>query len=543
MIRGIYPRGGPRADAPPSERVVYESLRETLGSVEGWVAYHSFRIKDPRQGEREADFLVVHPEHGGLVVEVKSGRIAMIDGELRQNGHPLHKDPRRQTRGFINELLSRAAQDGVWLPWITPAYAFPDTAFTHGPTADDLAEVVFGQLDLDDLAARIADHVRARRVKSRNFSRNWLEWLHALWGESWIPSLDFGARALAEARGRVLLDARQAQLLELIELNDRVLIEGVAGTGKSVIAAEAARRRARLGQRTLLVCFTRALAKHLTTALADTTVDVVAVRELDEAPPSYDAIIVDEAQDLAPSDWDLVEALSRGARLWAFADPDQGIWPDRPLRRETFTTFARLGRPYRCPEAISELAFSCLAEEPCDWLDVALEERRLVYLPVVSPKRASSVIREDLKTLLRREGVQPTDVAILSLRGVDHARTLRDEPAPRGVTMLAADDDDALEHLIGETFMRFKGLERPIVYVTDLEEVEDQLPRRLYIAISRALVEVRIVAAPETLAAIPALSPLLCDEASSSGTSLEMIAMGEAGAREPGATVGETPTG
>src|SRR5690606_2434928 len=144
------------------------------------------------------------------------------------------------------------------------------------------------------------------------------------WGEHWIPSLDFGARALAEARGRILLDARQAQLLELIELNDRVLVEGVAGTGKTVIAAEAARRRARLGQRTLLVCFTRALARHLSATLDDTSVDVVPVRELDEAPPSYDAIIVDEAQDLAPADWGLVDELSRGARLWAFADADQG---------------------------------------------------------------------------------------------------------------------------------------------------------------------------------------------------------------------------
>jgi hypothetical protein len=508
MIRGVYPRGGPRADAHPSELVVYERLRETLDSCEGWVAYHSFRLKDPRQGEREADFVVVHPEHGGLVIEVKSGRIAMIDGELRQNGHLLHKDPRHQTRGFIKELLSRAEQDGVWLPWITPAYVFPETAFTHGPTSDELADAVFGELDLDDLAARIAEHVRARRVQPKNFSRHWLEWLHSLWGERWIPSLDFGARALAEARSRILLDERQAQLLELIELNDRVLVEGVAGTGKTVLAAEAARRRARLGQRTLLVCFTRALANHLSVALADTSVDVVPVRELDEAPPSYDAIIVDEAQDLAPSDWDLVVELSRGARLWAFADPDQGIWPDRPLRREAFTTFARLGRPYRCPEPIAELAFSCLAEEPCDWLDVALGEQRLVYLPVVSPKRASSVIREDLKALLRREDVHPSDVAILSLRGVDHALTLRDEPAPKGVAMVAADDERALEHLIGETFMRFKGLERPIVYVTDLEEVEDQLPRRLYIAISRALVEVRIVAAPETLVAIPALAPL-----------------------------------
>ena len=61
-----------------AERKVYEALRKTLPDdfqVFGWVSWIS-KDQGGRAMDGEADFLVVHPEHGLLVIEVKGGGVA-----------------------------------------------------------------------------------------------------------------------------------------------------------------------------------------------------------------------------------------------------------------------------------------------------------------------------------------------------------------------------------------------------------------------------------------------------------------------------------
>jgi superfamily I DNA and RNA helicase len=58
-----------------------------------------------------------------------------------------------------------------------------------------------------------------------------------------------------------------------------------------------------------------------------------------------------------------------------------------------------------------------------------------------------------------------------------------------------ATDPDADEHIICDSFLRFKGLERPVVIVTDLRYVSDKYAVRMNIAISRAMSVLYIVGA------------------------------------------------
>src|SRR5262249_15953916 len=55
----------------------------------------------------------------------------------------------------------------------------------------------------------------------------------------------------------------QFEALDAMAANPRVLFEGPAGTGKTLLAIEAARRSAAEGRRVLFVCFNRLLAKKL----------------------------------------------------------------------------------------------------------------------------------------------------------------------------------------------------------------------------------------------------------------------------------------
>jgi hypothetical protein len=62
-----------------------------------------------------------------------------------------------------------------------------------------------------------------------------------------------------------------------------------------------------------------------------------------------------------------------------------------------------------------------------------------------------------------------------------------------GHRIVKATDEDACDNIVYDTFLRFKGLERPVVIVTDLRFVIDNYGVRMNIALTRAMGVVRIV--------------------------------------------------
>ena len=173
------------------------------------------------------------------------------------------------------------------------------------------------------------------------------------------------------------LTEEQCQLFARLSANPRVVARGGAGTGKTLIAAEEARRLARQGQNVLYLCFSRNLARYLEHALAD--VPTITVRtlhslmnELVEAAgrsselPDVDendlftvflpelalemllesgdvgrfgAVIVDEAQDLLREPYlDVIERLVEGElakgalEIFHRCEPEHPRWhrPRRP---------------------------------------------------------------------------------------------------------------------------------------------------------------------------------------------------------------------
>jgi hypothetical protein len=70
-------------------------------------------------------------------------------------------------------------------------------------------------------------------------------------------------------RLRVSLTEDRYQVLDTIADNDRCLIEGTAGTGKTVLALEYAGRCSRNGERAMLLCFDRLLGDWLADQTAE----------------------------------------------------------------------------------------------------------------------------------------------------------------------------------------------------------------------------------------------------------------------------------
>ncbi len=78
---------------------------------------------------------------------------------------------------------------------------------------------------------------------------------------------------------------------------------------------------------------------------------------------------------------------------------------------------------------------------------------------------------------------------------------------------MRADTPDANSNVVVETFLRFKGLERPAIIVTDvgLAAGKPDYGKRMYIALTRALSSVRILDTRESLALDPILGTFLQD--------------------------------
>src|SRR5262249_54149150 len=162
--------------------------------------------------------------------------------------------------------------------------------------------------------------------------------------------------------------------------------------GKTLLAREAALRRAAAGQRVLLLTFTEALAHWLAGTIDVVDVQVAPIRRfalallgqvgLDLARPPgtddweevsfragvealprlgspCDFLVVDEAQDLSEQDWLLVEEIARDRDLWAFHDPAQRFWSDRAIPERLFEPRFRLQQTHRCHPAILALAQAC----------------------------------------------------------------------------------------------------------------------------------------------------------------------------------------
>jgi len=537
---GLFPRGSPRPTTSHAERALHAALSK--GLPEGWTAWHSLRVRTRTGLEGEGDFVIAIPDRGILVLEVKGGQVEVRDGHWLSNGKRLDRPPREQGHAFARTLTGALEERGLRdRPWFAVATAFPDMPFSNPPGQGDLEGVVIGQQDLPFLREAL-EALRDRLFDPDRRPRDgrWIPALHGLWGETWTPRLALGQRARLDETDRVALDEEQIGLLAQIADNDRMLVDGGAGTGKTLLACEVARRWASDNRDVLLVCFTDALARWLEAHTAGTRVRVSTIRGLarallteaqlavDETATDFweelpwraagkavpllsrspTAVVVDEGQDFTLGDWSLVEACAGKLPLWVFQDRGQSFWPDRDTPTELFSARFRLTKSYRCPRALALVA-EAYAGRPLD--EVAFEEAvKHGQLAVVACPSESSVadkVAIEIDKLLG-DGLRPSDIAVISLRGQSPPDAVIRQRMLGRHRLVRADDPDIDHHVVADTFLRFKGLERPAVIVTDLRLVQDRSDVRVHIALTRALLTARVVATREVLEKSPVFGRL-----------------------------------
>lgn len=541
MARFI-PEVAPEHIVHESERVVYEALR---GLPAGFVVMHSFPWLRPTRDlvgeplrEGEADFVVLHPERGLLVLEVKGGRPELA-GRVWSRGGKAMRDPFDQARRSRYALLDAIEErtrihrglfthgDVVVFPHIT--FAGPLPVNTDPRVLVDASNVATLPASIE-----VAFHAWARSERRLSPSQ-FAELLGAL-----MPKLRLlrcaGAEVSAEHDRIVQITLDQhATLLGLLE-NGRVLVEGTAGSGKTLLALEFALTLADRGERVLFLCYNRHLgawlqeqAKHdprtqraagrleISTfhscarslaRRARVDFDVPSTGEQafwdDEVPlimehalevlrargqaETFDAVVVDEAQDFASDWWVTIESLSRAGRdgrLYAFLDLHQSLRgsakpPPVPLpTRFRITTNCRSTKAIaRSSAALAQIDVRLLPGSPAG-------EAPAVRRAISTGAEAGLVFSEVRQLLL--QGIKPRQIALIGPS--THAKgALANHTEVDDVPLI----DDANDWrrgagLLVTTARAFKGLEADIVIAYGLAGFGALFtPTDLYVAWTRA---------------------------------------------------------
>ena len=540
MAGRMYPTDGPRSRISEAECAVYRALAAG-GLPDGWTAWHSLRLRVGNGWEGEGDFVIANPKRGLLVLEVKGGRVELQGGRWLQNAREMDRPPRAQAIAFAKHLGDAMRSRMPIVPGYGAACAFPDVDFDAGPNCGDIAGLVIGRRDLPHLATILPGLLDRATPDFALPAGDWTRCLTELWGETWVPAIGLRSRVDDAAERTLALDRDQLRVLDYAGENTRAVVVGGAGSGKTVVARELAVRRARQGQRALYACFTDALGRRVDAALsaeraAGAKVQAVSIQRYahdllraagqscnpeqngfwgevslraacDALPPPTerpDLLVVDEAQDFAAGDWDLVQALSDGRGLWVMLDENQRFWAERNLPAALVAGVFRLCLPgqHRNPSAVEK--FAALYTEDGAQSAAPADPAVLRVVAAPAPKILDRV-RHEIETL-QKNGARPGDIAVLSLAGQTRSHLL-ETPTLGSFRLARADAADASEHVVADTFLRFKGLERPFVIVTELVHGEGmKYDVRMHIALTRATAGVIVVCDEDAVGRDPRLA-------------------------------------
>jgi hypothetical protein len=338
--------------ASAGERSLFTRFVTDAAEGAGWTVLHSQDLAHHRRRlEGEIDFLVVAPGLGVLVLEVKGCRELRRSGGLWYYGAAAEGDPRgpfRQASEAMHSLRERLVKHHPHLdlvPFVS-AVCLPFLEFSVESEEWQPWQVIdqrkLGQRSATACVAAVLSQARAHLREHRE------PWFDAEAGEPTAarcdeivgflrPDYEFFESPKARAR-RIDEQIRhyteqQFEALDAMRRNRRVVFDGPAGTGKTLLALEAARRGNAAGRRVLMLCFNRPLAEWLreqaagvadATTISDHMVRAAGIRAgaselgggsefwdvelprracdgLIERPPEYDELVVDEAQDVLRS--------------------------------------------------------------------------------------------------------------------------------------------------------------------------------------------------------------------------------------------------
>ena len=536
----LIPKIEPSEIANTGERKIAEALVQQLPSkVE---VFHSFQWLSQEKGrlrEGEADFVILHPDHGLLFIEVK-GRLMHYYPEQRswlaqnQDGsvYELKRGPFDQVRDSHWKLVDLVKSEmGDELPFTHGyAVAFPNHRYQGSLPPNVTPDLVF---DVDK-CQNISRAVDKAFERFRSFPHPPVTGLQKdAVHQALFPRFNLFPilwRKVEDWEMRIKrLTEEQKNLLDFLSMQPKVAVQGIAGSGKTILALAKVQILAKQKIRSLLLCYNSLLKEWLIQAIPDPLNDFITVdtyhgivenlcrktnitfgsshggRRDDEfwtydAPEllenacilmdpveKFEAVVVDEGQDFHELWWDSLQGLFQDAEdkkaYYVFYDPKQNLFIEQP------SLPSELGPPYPLPKNCrntARIAEHCaeLIDEPAQIMEGAPEGDAP---EIINSPNLDQALREAAKKVRAwctsaAGGLKHSQVAVL-LSGHTQNKWPKDfqtVPATREFKSWRKN-----EGVLVTSWRRFKGLEADAIVIVEAADKQNSSSDQ-YVARSRA---------------------------------------------------------
>jgi len=531
-----------------AERKLFTQFQESV-CEETVVILHSLGVAEHCDNIfGEIDFVIICSE-GILCVEVKGGDVDIDDKDSywvfkNRYGKSVKKStgPFQQAQGNMQSLRYYLIKRlGSQSPIVRSQFAccviMPDCVFKRngiGITRDILFDKSF-KWDLFDIINKSFHYWRERCKNLHGFTGGKLteeeiiQTAELLRGDfRFVPSMKETINGVYQEL--CALTDEQYEVLEALGDNERILVSGMAGTGKTLLAAEQCRRAFWSGKSVLYLCYNHNIAQYVKSRFEKESIDInvstlhafmmnvcgevwspdknseyfnIVLPDLflsqKDVCKKFDMVVVDEGQDLLKDRYlSCLDVLIKGGLeggCWSiFFDPNQNLFNTQSELDNILLQLRNVAASYI-------LTVNCRNTK-----QIANANTLITNIPQASKIKASgpnveyykySSLSEEFSLLvkllvnLKADGIIGQDVVLMSAYSIENPRCcLFQRELPSEVGKIKADGyiwQAKKNELRFSTISGFKGLEAKIVILLDVDAFADEQRRLMnYVAVSRA---------------------------------------------------------
>lgn len=516
--------------APSSERKVWDRLQE----IDGIIVFHSLTWQGKRgkgKSDGEADFVILFPGKGVIVIEVKGGEISIEEGtwktvDRHRVKHDI-KDPFNQAKDSKFALLSFLRKHNVntlKVP-IVHAVIFPDITINDQLAINAPAELIIDRAGLQRLQNRLIEVFKYWQTKSGATLEQCNEIASLLAPSRNIKRLL--SDRLKQCEEEIIeLTKQQYTILYSLQKSNKAMIYGSAGTGKTILAVEKAKQLSSIGFKVLFLCYNELLANQLANQITQHNISIFTYHKLlslicrengsklylpnDEeladfaieqftnqqgSKHLYDAIIIDEVQDFR-MDWlESVNLLVEdNYTTYYFGDSNQELYD----------------RYWKCPQGFTEFVLStnCRNTKQIGTFVSKILGNEVLYRPVEGPDPSFITVKRKsdflpftcnlLESLIEDECLEPEDITILC-----DERWLIEELRQHIICDYSI-GNIGCNGIQSETIRRFKGLESNFIILVLTQNAVEK-PALTYVGASRAKAGLYVLGCQKTISSFKSL--------------------------------------
>jgi len=514
-----------------SEKYVYEKLMTLSDSWHIYANMQQHILLYERVSRGEIDFILTHPYFGIVLIEVKGHGVICKDGTWFR-GDKKTKDPYTQiedARGNLNQFLFQNIEELKPIikdekdmrkisSSIHTLVVFPFLPDFQNIGMKASKSNTLTQTDLNDVAGYFKDNIPQKDFGS-------LKGIQEKFKEVVLPNVNTAPlRGLTKNLMEQMMASTEEQsviLKAILDNNSHVAVKGPAGSGKTVLAVEAARQASEKGEKVLLLCYNQNLSRFLSDVLSDnplievyslfglfakininlkdvgtsnlTPTDAAPIiadimnDNFDKFDTSFDVLIIDEAQDYSSLFWPTFDLLTENKKWFLFYDTRQAIthvdWELPELNKKSWTTFP-LTKYLRSTKEISKQVLKVYDDE-YNASAISGLEPQFIQLTNKGWEEGLEALVQVLTGLFETEKYHPSQVQIL----IPHSRYLEEVEQASFKPNLKI---GAIKEVKIESIHKFKGLESEVVVMIlpNIESLESEtttdVRSLIYVGMSRA---------------------------------------------------------